>query len=237
MKIKELKSPRLADIGMKCDKIIHKKLLEYPMIENCFSTSNYTLICGKMGSGKTSLVLKILTNIYNKCFENIYVIMPAISRKSVENDIFGKELPSDCLYDDLSTEILDEIYHKVTDNSNNDEYSLVIIDDYQYKLKQKEIAEALELFVIKIRHLRCSVFFLCQNYNKTPKNLRQLVSNLIFFDMGKSQNETIFEEVMPISKNEFLQLMKTGFTNKHDFLCLDLRHNKIFKNFNQEIEL
>jgi hypothetical protein len=237
MKIDKIKYPKISEIKMNCDKVIDKKLLEYPMVASCFSQNNYTCIIGRMGSGKTSLLLKILLNIYNKCFENIYVIMPSISRKSIHNNIIEKEIPGDCIYDDLTAEILSEIYEKVLDNNKNNEHSLIIIDDFQQKLKIKEIALSLETFIIKIRHLHSSIFLLCQNFYKIPKNSRQLISNLLFYDLGKSQNIQVFEEMMPITKNEFQSLMKVSFINPHDFLSLDLKHNRIFRNFDEEITI
>jgi thymidine kinase len=236
MKLEKIKSPNIKnDIKMNCDTVIDKKLMEYPMINCCFSHSNYTVLCGKMGSGKTSLLLKVLSNIYNRCFENIYIIMPPISRKSIDKNFIEKQIPEDCIYDDLTAGILEEIYLKILDNSENKENSLVIIDDMQQHLKEKDVSQSLEKFIIKIRHLHTSIFLLCQNFKKIPKNSRQLITNLIFYDMGKSQNSQIFDEVMPISKTEFLDLMKVGFSDPHEFLCLNLKHNRIFNNFDFEI--
>ena len=235
MKIEKLKAPHLELVTMSCDKLIDKKLLTYPMIGDCFSKNNFTVILGKMGQGKSSLMINLVKNIVNKCYENIYVVIPEVSRKSIDNDIFGKELAGDSIYDDLNTSTLDEIYGKVEDNSMNNENSLVIIDDFQTKLKTKEISEKLEKFIIKIRHLHCSVFILQQNFNKLPKNSRQLISNLIFYNIGKSQLQQLFDEVFPLSKTEFQELIKTCFVNPHDWLCLNLRSNKIYKGFHEKI--
>ncbi len=55
IRIEKLKKPDLGHVKMNCDGVIHKKLLEFPIIEEAFSTSHFTLICGRMGQGKTSL--------------------------------------------------------------------------------------------------------------------------------------------------------------------------------------
>ena len=93
--IKPLKKPELGNIKMNCDKIIHKKLTEFPMINDVWSMNNFTVIVGKMGQGKTSLLTNLVKNVFNKCFENIYLIMPENSRTSIENDIFSKHLPAE----------------------------------------------------------------------------------------------------------------------------------------------
>ena len=65
--IKPLKKPELGNIKMNCDKIIHKKLTEFPMTNDAWSTNNFTVIVGKMGQGKTSL----LTNLVKKCIQQM----------------------------------------------------------------------------------------------------------------------------------------------------------------------
>ena len=98
IRIEKLKKPDLSHIKMNYDNIIHKKLLEYPMIEEAFSMSHFTLICGKMGQGKTSLLTSLVKKVLNKCYETIYVFMPENSRASIENDLFGKTyLRNSCL--------------------------------------------------------------------------------------------------------------------------------------------
>ena len=235
MEVKKLRSPRLEPIKFSCDKILHEKLLEYPMIADCFSKNNFTVILGRMGAGKSSLMINIVKNIVNKVYENAYVIIPEVSRKSIDNDIFSKELPEDSIYDDLTIETLNHIYNKVKENSKNNENTLIIIDDFQQKFKIKDIALAMETFIIKIRHLHCSVFLLQQNFKKLPLNSRQLITNLIFYDLGKSQLEQIFEEVMPIKKDKFISLINYSFKDKYDWLCLNLRSGKIYKKFDEEI--
>ena len=53
---------------MNCGKIIHKKLTEFPMVNDAWSTNNFTVIVGKMGQGKTSLLTNLVENVFNKCF-------------------------------------------------------------------------------------------------------------------------------------------------------------------------
>ena len=60
IRIEKLKKPDLGHVKMNCDCVINKKLLEYPMIEEAFSTSHFTLICGRMGQGKTSLLTSLV---------------------------------------------------------------------------------------------------------------------------------------------------------------------------------
>ena len=80
MKIVQLEKPPFKKIKMKCDTIIDERLTKYPMIEEAFSTSNFTIVCGRMGQGKTSWITNYIKNIARKCYETIYVFMPLNSR-------------------------------------------------------------------------------------------------------------------------------------------------------------
>jgi hypothetical protein len=221
---------------MNCDNVIHEKLLEYPMVKDTFSTSHFTIIVGKMGQGKTSLAVSLIKNVFKKCFENIYIFIPSSSRSSIDNDIFGKNLPEDQLYDDLSVSNLEELYEKLKSNTALEENSLVLVDDFQSVYKDKDVSKALETIIIKIRHLRTSVILLAQNFQKIPKPLRELCFNLIVFDLGKSQLLKIFEEVIQVKKEKYDDIVHLAFQEKHDWILINLhRSKKIYRNFDEII--
>ena len=190
--IKVLPKPDLEKVKMSCDGVIHKKLLKYPMIEEAFSTSSFSVVCGRMGAGKTSVVTALIKGPFRKCFETIYVFMPANSRASIENDIYGKHLPSEQLFDTLTLENITQVYEEVQEHSKEKWHSLIIIDDFQVSLKDPKIISVLQKIITKMRHLRCTIFLLQQNFQALAKPLRELVSNLITFNLGKSQLEKIF---------------------------------------------
>ncbi len=214
--IKPLKKPELGNIKMSCDKVIHKKLTEFPMTMDAWSTNNFTVIVGKMGQGKTSLLTNLVKNVFNKCFENIYLIMPENSRTSIENDIFSKHLPAEQLYDILTEEGLTEIYEKLQKNSKEKENSMLIIDDFQSQLKEPDIIKVLQKIITKMRHLRCTIFLLQQNFQALQKPLRELVSNLIIFNVGKSQLSKIFDEIVQMEKEKYEKLIQIAFIDPHD---------------------
>ena len=230
--IKPLKKPELGDVKMNCDKIIHKKLTEFPMINDAWSTNNFTVIVGKMGQGKTSLLTNLVKNVFNKCFENIYLIMPENSRTSIENDIFSKHLPAEQLYDTLTEGGLIEIYEKLQESSKDKENSMLIIDDFQAQLKEPAIVKTLQKIITKMRHLRCTIFLLQQNYQALQKPLRELVSNLVIFNIGKLQLSRIFEEAMQLNKDRYEKLIQICFVDPHDWILINFHRSKnIYRNF------
>ena len=224
--IKPLKKPELGNIKMNCDKVIHKKLTDFPMTNDAWSTNNFTVIVGKMGQGKTSLLTNLVKNVFNKCFENIYLIMPENSRTSIENDIFTKHLPADQLYDTLTELGLTEIYENLQKSSKEKENSMLIIDDFQAQLKDSAIVNVLQKIITKMRHLRCTIFLLQQNFQALQKPLRELVSNLIIFNVGKSQLGKIFQEIVQMDKEKYEKLIQVSFIDPHDWILINFHRSK-----------
>ena len=230
--IQELKKPTLPPTKMNCDDCIDNKLNMYPMIQDAFSKTSFNVVLGSMGSGKTSLLISLLRGVFKKCFHSIYVIMPPNSRASLNNDIFSK-LPSDQVYDDLNENILNDIYDKLKENSNDGYYSLLIIDDFQNMFKQYE--KQLQKIILKMRHIRTTIFLLQQNVKSLPRNLRLIVSNYITFDLGKSQMMDLFDESIQLDKNKFQQIMDLGFQQKYDWLLINLSNKNIYAKFDRII--
>ena len=229
--IEELRAPNLSRTKMNCDGVIDPKLEQYPMIRDSFSTTNFTVFLGPMGSGKTSLLVSLIKGVFKKCYNTIYLIMPSTSRMSLENDIFGKILPSSQIYDDLNESVLSEIFQKVEADSKEGYFSLVLIDDFQDALKTKDVEILLQKLVIKMRHLRTTTFILQQNVKSLPRSLRVLVSNYLSFNLGKSQMEDLFEESIRLPKSLFQSVMDVCFTKKYDWILINLRSNTIYSKF------
>jgi thymidine kinase len=229
--IEKLEKPNWGDVPMNCDSIIDRKLTEQgEMINNAFGKTNFTIIAGPMGSGKTSLCVNLVSRVFRKCFENIYVFIPANSRKSLKNDIFEKYLPENCLYDNLTAEDLHALYDTLKKESAEKHNSLIIIDDFQCLLKDKQIVQVLSKIVTEMRHLRCSIILLQQTFQKLQKSLRELISNIVFFQCGKSQNFKIFNEIMQIPQEQFEQIIDLAFTTPHSWILADLRRRDIYIN-------
>jgi hypothetical protein len=232
--IQELKKPNLPTTKMNCDDCIDAKLTTYPMIQDAFSKTSFNVCLGSMGSGKTSLIVSLIRGVFKKCFHSIYVIMPPNSRASLENDIFSK-LPEDQVYDDLTENVLNDIYEKAKKDSSEGYYTLLIIDDFQNMFKQTNIEKLLQKLILKMRHIRTTTFLLQQNVKSLPRNLRMLVSNYITFDLGKSQMMDLFEESIQLDKNKFQEIMNLGFKQKYDWLLINLRNKNIYAKFDKII--
>ena len=230
--VKTLEKPALSRVKMSCDDVINSKLLKFPMIEEAFSTTHFTVVCGRMGQGKTSLITQWVKGVLNKCFETIYVFIPENSRASIENDIYGKHLPKDQLFSTLTVENLTQVYEDIQEHSKEGYHSLIIIDDFNASLKDPLIIKILQKIITKMRHLRTSIFLLQQNFQALVKPLRELVSNVVTFNLGKSQLEKVFDEVVQIDKTKFQDVVDVCFQDPHDWILIDLHKSRsIYRNY------
>lgn len=238
IQIEKLDAPEIQITKMLCDGILHKKLNDYPMINECFNRSNFTIFCGGMGKGKSSTAVSLLKNVFKKCFHTIYVIIPEGSRMSIENDYLGKNIPPDQLFSEISVDILEDIYERMKDDAKEGYKSLLLVDDMGAFMKDKTIQKSLAKIITKIRHLRTSVWLLQQNLKQLPKILRELVSNILFFDLGKSQLQFLFDEIVPLSKENFERVCEYLFGGEndiHSYGVINTRTRKIYKGIDKEI--
>ena len=183
------------------------KNIDDPLLSNM----NKSFCCGlvgKAGSGKTSLMISFIQTpkYFKKVFNKIYVFMPNSSRNSMKNNIFSV-LPEDQLFEGVSYEILSEVYDRLLESTENNHKSLLVFDDVQSYLKNKEVEVNLLHIIANRRHLRCSCFIVAQNYNKIPKNIRQSFTDLFLFNVGKEEYINIFEENINFSKDDFSKVL------------------------------
>jgi len=236
MKIIEHDKPKLPKVHMLVDDVIDEKLTKFPAIKQCFSTSNTTLICGGTGSGKTTWLIQMMKTVFKKVYHQIFLIIPENSLNSIDpkDNIFSKHLDPEDIYHSYDVETLEEIYEKIKDNASEGYYSLLLIDDMGDQLKNKAEAKLLQSMFLKNRHLRLSVFMLCQNFYQAPKIVREISNNAILFNTNKSQNEKFFEQMLTLKKKNFDELMKLCPTT-HDYILVSLKHKKIYHNWNEVV--
>lgn len=226
MHIETLDKPNLKKVKMNVDDIIDDKLMKYPMSADLFSRTSFNIILGKMGQGKTSLITNFVKTIFRRCFEHMIVFIPTGSRRSIENDIYGKHLPEADLYDALTADNLDEVIEKLEENADNEENTLIIIDDFQSALKDPDVLARLQKIVTRMRHMRTTIFILQQNFQKMAKFMRELVTNVITFNVGKSQLDKLFEETVQLDKNKFQALIDLAFQERNDWIAINVNGNR-----------
>ena len=235
MYVKEHPKVDLKTIKMNCDFKLHEKLEHTELTKSFFNKTNFTLIVGSCGSGKSTWTISFVKNLYRKVFNNVYLIMPPSSRASIQDNPF-EDLAEDKVHDELDEETINFIYEMLKVNSEENETSLLILDDVQRALKDKSVLKSLKNVIANRRHLKTTTFCIVQNYNALDKSLRALATNIICFaNLTPSQFETIREEHLNIDKDTFKKIRKMCYSEPHDWMLINCESERIFKKFDEII--
>ena len=232
--IQKNKKPKLKACEMICDKELNAKLNKYELTKflNAHTTN---LLIGKPRSGKTSLLYSLFqsSRCLKKCFHNIYLFQPSHSRGSMKDKLFDK-LPDDQKYEELDYESLDEVMDRIK-MSDPEHNNCIIFGDMAAYLKDYHVEKLLKELVFNRRHLRTSIFFLCQTYISVPKDLRKLFSNLFIFRVNKNELKLIFEEQIEdkTKVNLISEITKLVFDRPFQFLFINTDTQRFFKNFDE----
>lgn len=230
MEIKKNKSPHLEPCKMNCDSGLHKKLDKFELSKfmNCHSTN---MFLGRPGSGKTSLVVSLFKSkemLYH-IYHNVYLFQPSQSRASMKDNIFDS---IDNKYDELTYENLEDVINQIKDE--DPKYcNCIIFDDMGAYLKDKSIKKLMKELIYNRRHLRTSIFFLCQTYLSVEKDIRKLFSNLFVFRVSKKELELIFDELVEQAKEMVLPISKLVYDQPYNFLFINTDSGRLFKNFDE----
>jgi hypothetical protein len=202
------------------------------------------LIVGKPGMGKTSLILSLVCKsgkAFNRKFDKVYVWSPSLI--TMEGDPF-EMIPDDQKYEEATFENIQGVLDEIKDSG---EKVLFIFDDVIADIRGKgkgAIENLLQKIFFNRRHLAgaggsVSIIATSQTYNKIDSKLRKTASQLVFYEnKQKRERESIFEEIILIPKQEYIDALRFIYDKKHNFMYIDttLPENKMMhKNFNQLI--
>lgn len=232
MKITEYENPLVVvPPGMNCDRPIRESIPD-PLPK----TASFMGFIGAPGSGKTSLMMSLLTNpeTYSKCFHHIFFVCPATSRASINGDPWAKH-PQEKLFDELTPQVLEFVHEFSKVASAEKQYTLLILDDCAVELKQKENERILKYLAYNRRHLKLTIWIMSQSYIALPLSIRKALSHCIMFrPRNKKETQTIYDELLFLPKEQHELLTNHIFPedDEYGFLFLDTNRGRIHKRFN-----
>lgn len=233
--IKEVHSSKLVVEApkFKCDSVISKQI-EEPLPNTAFAMA----LIGSAGSGKTSLMINMLTSqqMYKHAFDHVHLVAPKSSMGSLQDDIW-KNHPAEKIHNELDFFTLDTIFKKSKDRAHvkpKPETTLVIIDDMTIWLKVKTVENKLREMIFNRRHNYTSIMILVQSYKSMPLDLRKTLSHFFLFKpRNKKESEAIWEELMFIPKSTGDELMRFAYRESYDFLMGNCNTGDLHRNFNR----
>ena len=200
------------------------------------------LVCGKPGSGKTTLILSLVckaNKAFNRKFDRVYLFSPSLI--TMNDDPF-ELIPPGQKFDNVTLENLTNVLEDIRDSG---EKVLLILDDVIADIRGKgkgEIENLLQKIFFNRRHLAgaggsVSIIATSQTYNKICPKLRKTASQLVFYkNLHKKETESIFEELILVPRKEYTDVLRYIFKKKHDFLYIDTTaepDKMIHRNFTQ----
>ena len=76
---------------------------------------------------------------------------------------------------------------------------------------------------------------MCQNFFALHKSLREIVSNVVLFKLGKSQTDKIFNELIELHRDKFDEIRRLVLNEKYNWMFINLGSQKIYKKFDEII--
>jgi hypothetical protein len=196
-------------------------------------------VIGRPGSGKTSLSISLITQknkrVYKKTHHHILILMPQNSINSLKKNPF-KQLNEDSFYNELNDSTISDIYDRVNGYSQDNEKTLLFIDDMTSDLKKsKSIIDTLKKLIYNRRHLKLNVIITAQSYVNIPLDVRKCITNCLMYKPPKKEMELLFQELIENKKDLFLDIMKIVYTDKHNFLFINVPTQKMYRNWDELI--
>ena len=117
-----------------------------------FNNYGFNAFIGKPGSGKTSLLISMLTGkkkdrVFRKAFDHILLVVPKSSRESMKGNIFKKN-HEDKMHDTLNIDSISNIKIKLLTSTAEKENTLLILDDVGASLKDSGIQKTMRENII-----------------------------------------------------------------------------------------
>ena len=177
----------------------HHHHQQQPIIENSNNNNNRTLLVGPSFSGKTYLMLKILSRISNR---DIYIITKSPLEQYTNSKI-------------KITEISDEIKPL-----NEYENGIIVFDDILGSSNSRFIDQ----FFNRGRHNNLDIYYLSQSYFDLPKRtIRNNSKKIILFNQTLKDIEHIYRDVAGYDMNydEFKDLCRKSWKDDYNYLYID----------------
>ena len=237
MRIVEL--PQKNDIQAREMKMcIDKEICKYNIEPFPNKTGARVIVIGQPRAGKSSLIFNTLRDkkVYRKRFDNIYLIAPSNSLNSLK-DFPLDQLNQNKIINELDEGVLMNLREKLEEHKENDETSIVIIDDFASTLKEHRIQLQLNHLFANARHLNSVFFVLVQTFRFLPDKMRKMASDVVLVGKPKNKSEmkALSEEILYKDPKQVEALFNYAFKKRHDFLWI--KDDRIYRNFKQlEIE-
>jgi len=200
-------------------------------------------IIGPKGSGKSSIILSLLTSKkspYRKYFKNILLCSPTAQyddkMKPLQEEVAMEGHYWDSLTDGTAEEMIDEL------NRMNEAYTgkkklqnLIILDDVTHSFPTGRKPSKISALFTNSRHLKTSIWVITHKYTSMPTIFRNQVDAMFIFRTNSKMEIECFKRDLNCDEDEFERNLQTATEEDHSFLFLNLVGGKckFYKRFDR----
>lgn len=200
-----------------------------------------TILLGASGSGKGILLQNMIMDIYDKCFERIYIFSPSINvdttwrpvKDYIKDKIKGTETDLPFYYDHYDEESLAEIirshaqvveYQKTKKDTKKIFQILIVVDDFADDPAFSRNSKLLHSLFTRGRHSGISTIVSTQKFTAIHPIIRVNATEMYVFRLRSFQDLGAFlDEVSAlVNKKALLQMYELATAEPYSFLYVKM---------------
>ena len=205
-----------------------------------------SVILGPSGSGKTILLQNMIMNIYDKCFERVYIFSPSVNvdatwepvRSYIEDKMDTHETDEDHFYfDSYDKDALEQIIatqnkiilEQKRKNKKKLFQILIVIDDFADDPSFSRHSKLLHSLYTRGRHAMISTITATQKFNAIHPVIRVNATELYVYRLRNQKDlDTLIDEVSAVlDKKTLLNIYKKCTEQPYSFLYIKLTSKTI----------
>lgn len=209
-----------------------------------------SLIVGRTGASKTTLINSLLTNkdAYLNDFrgKDIYIFSPLKNDFKMEQIIKTKSVPDENVYTELDDEILNTLYDVLVENfetlmsmKKKVRPTLIVIDDFSFSgALRSGFYNSLARIFCNSRKSLISIIITSQYYHHILPVCKTNASSIYFYTSSLKQRENLAEDYNYLkNKKQFFRMLDDNLKENRDFILIDLSkpRSEIYRNKNFEV--
>jgi ABC-type dipeptide/oligopeptide/nickel transport system ATPase component len=197
-------------------------------------------IIGPKGSGKSSIMLSLLTSKkspFRKYFNNIFLVSPTAKyddkMKPLQEEVDSEGKYWDALTEQTAQEIIEMIpdLNKGVKKPQN----LIILDDVTHSFPTGKKPNAISALFTNSRHLKSSIWVVTHKYTSMPPIFRNQMDCLFIFRTNSKVEIESFKRDLTCDEEMFEEKLKQATEEDHSFLFINLVGGKcvMYKRFDE----
>lgn len=237
--IQSATAPNLKRPSMLVDGYLDEHLNQY-QIPSLMNKSHFACFLSKPGGGKTSTIVGLLNTKpekggFKKVFHTVILVMGSNSRASIKGNFFDEKLRPENIHDELDIDTLRSIHEQIENDAAEGYKTLLILDDVQRQLKNKDVEKLLLHMNNNRRHLKLSIWLAAQNYRLMPKQLRMNITDMFVFNVSRSELDNINQEHVNYKPETWANILTHCFKEAHRFMYINSDSQRVFDGFDREV--